>query len=294
MFKYLSFGECRNSQGTLSTDRLFTGQRLDATGLYYYNARYYDATIGRFISPDATGQKLTDPQTLNRYTYCQNNPLKYTDPTGHWPHINWNTVAKIATVVLAIAAVATVAIVAPALVAALAPALAAPIAAAISGAAVSATAYTATKIATNTIKDQAPLAGWNGVDCATAAVGGAYIGYGTSIVINALTSATTSALTTASSTENAIEQGAINPRIGTPLEGVKDAPRVYNSTDPYHNFPRAYDSLSRFGEVSTEASKYGPTTQIKLNWCYDEKWGQLQWGINEQNELYHRLFLPYK
>jgi RHS repeat-associated protein len=32
--------------------RLFTGQRLDSTGLYYYGARYYDATIGRFISPD--------------------------------------------------------------------------------------------------------------------------------------------------------------------------------------------------------------------------------------------------
>ncbi|MCL4500058.1 MAG: hypothetical protein M1335_07470, partial [Chloroflexi bacterium] len=32
--------------------RLFTGQRLDATGLYFYNARYYDATIARFISPD--------------------------------------------------------------------------------------------------------------------------------------------------------------------------------------------------------------------------------------------------
>jgi RHS repeat-associated protein len=33
-------------------DRLFTGQRLDETGLYFYNARYYDAVIGRFVSPD--------------------------------------------------------------------------------------------------------------------------------------------------------------------------------------------------------------------------------------------------
>ena len=69
--------------GSVSTDKKFTGQRLDGTGLYYYGARYYDASIGRFISPDSTGQKLTDPQSLNRYTYCSNNPLKYTDPNGH-------------------------------------------------------------------------------------------------------------------------------------------------------------------------------------------------------------------
>jgi RHS repeat-associated protein len=50
--RYFSFGDCRNSTGTLPTDKKFTGQRLDATGLYYYGARYYDATIGRFISPD--------------------------------------------------------------------------------------------------------------------------------------------------------------------------------------------------------------------------------------------------
>jgi RHS repeat-associated protein len=37
--------------GSVSTDKKFTGQRLDGTGLYYYGARYYDASIGRFISP---------------------------------------------------------------------------------------------------------------------------------------------------------------------------------------------------------------------------------------------------
>jgi len=38
--KYLPFGEIRT--GYVPTDKLFTGQRLDPTGLYYYNARYYD------------------------------------------------------------------------------------------------------------------------------------------------------------------------------------------------------------------------------------------------------------
>ncbi len=33
----------------MPTDKLFTGQRLDDTGLYYYGARYYDAEIGRLV-----------------------------------------------------------------------------------------------------------------------------------------------------------------------------------------------------------------------------------------------------
>jgi RHS repeat-associated protein len=81
--KYLPFGETR--LGSVPTDKLFTGQRLDGTGLYYYNARYYDPTIGRFISADTEGIDYKYPQTLNRYSYCSNNPLRFTDPTGHWP-----------------------------------------------------------------------------------------------------------------------------------------------------------------------------------------------------------------
>jgi RHS repeat-associated protein len=56
---------------------------LDNTGLYYYGARYYDPTIGRFISPDTVVQNYGAPQTLNRYSYALNNPLRYADPTGH-------------------------------------------------------------------------------------------------------------------------------------------------------------------------------------------------------------------
>ena len=63
---------------------MFTGQRLDSSGLYYYGARYYDPAIGRFISADTIVQDYNNPQSLNRYTYVLNNPLKYTDPTGHW------------------------------------------------------------------------------------------------------------------------------------------------------------------------------------------------------------------
>jgi len=78
--------------GVIDTSKQFTGQRLDSTDLYYYNARYYDPTIGRFISPDTVVQNSANPQTLNRYCYCLNNPLKYTDPTGHSykdPYVGW-------------------------------------------------------------------------------------------------------------------------------------------------------------------------------------------------------------
>jgi RHS repeat-associated protein len=81
--KYFSFGDCRNSSGSLPPQK-FTGQRLDSTGLYYYGARYYDPVIGRFISPDTIVPSPSNPQSLNRYSYCLNNPLKYIDPSGHY------------------------------------------------------------------------------------------------------------------------------------------------------------------------------------------------------------------
>ena len=63
----------------------FTGQRKDdETGLYFYNARYYDPVLGRFIQADTIVQSPSNPQTLNRYTYCNNNPVNYTDPDGHF------------------------------------------------------------------------------------------------------------------------------------------------------------------------------------------------------------------
>jgi RHS repeat-associated protein len=61
---------------------LFTGKERDSTGLYYYGARYYDPETGRFVTRDPAGGKTHLPQSLNRYTYCLNNPLKYSDPGG--------------------------------------------------------------------------------------------------------------------------------------------------------------------------------------------------------------------
>ena len=63
---------------------LYTGQEKDTeTNLNYYNARYYSSDTRRFTQPDTIIQDVYNPQSLNRYSYVLNNPLKYTDPSGH-------------------------------------------------------------------------------------------------------------------------------------------------------------------------------------------------------------------
>jgi len=66
--------------------RFLTDQEHDTeTGLYNYNARLYDPVIGQFISADSIIPQKFNPQSLNRYSYCLNNPLIYNDPNGHSP-----------------------------------------------------------------------------------------------------------------------------------------------------------------------------------------------------------------
>jgi len=80
---YLPFGAESWSSAALPTDRGFTGQREEAgLGLYDYRARFYDPTIGRFISADTIVPDPANPQSLNRYSYVYNNPVRYTDPSG--------------------------------------------------------------------------------------------------------------------------------------------------------------------------------------------------------------------
>ena len=65
----------------------FDGPRLDAGiagDLYDYIARRYDPALARFIQPDTIVPQPGDPQSLNRYSYAANNPVRYTDPSGHY------------------------------------------------------------------------------------------------------------------------------------------------------------------------------------------------------------------
>ncbi|MBN1364918.1 MAG: RHS repeat-associated core domain-containing protein [Syntrophaceae bacterium] len=62
----------------------YNSQELDKeTGYYFYNARHYDAGIGRFVTPDTVIDGEYDTQGWNRYSYSKNNPIRYSDPTGH-------------------------------------------------------------------------------------------------------------------------------------------------------------------------------------------------------------------
>ena len=70
---YQPFGPTYGSSGTWSF--LYTGALQDSsTGLYYLMARFYDTSIGRFISEDSYYGQREDPQSLNRYAYARNNP----------------------------------------------------------------------------------------------------------------------------------------------------------------------------------------------------------------------------
>jgi len=69
---------------TTITDRGFTGhEHLDAFGLINMNGRMYDPVLGRFLGVDPIIQDAGNSQTLNGYSYCLNNPLRYIDPTGY-------------------------------------------------------------------------------------------------------------------------------------------------------------------------------------------------------------------
>jgi RHS repeat-associated protein len=63
----------------------FTDQEEDdEAGLLNYKARLYDPLLGRFISADSIVPEPGNLQAYNRYSYCLNNPVIYTDPSGHW------------------------------------------------------------------------------------------------------------------------------------------------------------------------------------------------------------------
>jgi RHS repeat-associated protein len=120
MYEYDAFGRIRvlDEEGApipiedaIPNPYTFTGREFDPeTGLYYYRARYYGPSLGRFLQEDPIlylqieqelkiGSKsyggdfntifnrpleifLKEPQILNFYPYCQNNPVNYVDPIG--------------------------------------------------------------------------------------------------------------------------------------------------------------------------------------------------------------------
>lgn len=95
-FSFDAWGKRRNADWSntltdtnhLMADRGFTGhEHYDLFELVDMNGRMYDPVLGRFTSADPIIQDPTDLQCLNRYSYCNNNPTTYTDPSGYsWRH----------------------------------------------------------------------------------------------------------------------------------------------------------------------------------------------------------------
>jgi len=80
---FYPFGGEINYTNTCPQNYKFTGKERDSeSGLDNFGARYDSSSLGRFMTPDPLGGSLANPQSLNKYAYALNNPLRFTDPTG--------------------------------------------------------------------------------------------------------------------------------------------------------------------------------------------------------------------
>ncbi|GEM_PF-5962179 len=82
--KYKAWGEVRYASGTTLTNYTYTGQYsyVSDFGLMFYNARWYDPSLGRFAQADTIVPG--GGQGVDRYAYVNNSPMNYTDPSGHY------------------------------------------------------------------------------------------------------------------------------------------------------------------------------------------------------------------
>ncbi|MCM1567226.1 MAG: S8 family serine peptidase [Dehalobacter sp.] len=98
-YYYDAFGNITSQTGTVDNPFTYAGYYYDKeSGLYYLNARMYDPSIARFMQEDTYRGDPNDPLSLNLYTYCHNEPLMYTDPSGNnWISNLWNNVVQKAT-----------------------------------------------------------------------------------------------------------------------------------------------------------------------------------------------------
>ena len=83
-YEYDKWGNFLSNNETISNPFKYAGEIFDEeTGLYYLRVRYYDPKDGRFINEDSFEGTVTNPLTLNVYSYVSNNPLLYIDPSGN-------------------------------------------------------------------------------------------------------------------------------------------------------------------------------------------------------------------
>ncbi len=83
-YTYDAFGVEKDIVDSDTNAFRYCGEYYDKeTATVYLRARYYNPTTGRFISRDSFAGRRSDPLSLNLYTYCRNNPIRFIDPSGH-------------------------------------------------------------------------------------------------------------------------------------------------------------------------------------------------------------------
>ncbi|MBF0776545.1 hypothetical protein BVE84_08860 [Streptococcus azizii] len=82
--KYQLYGSTKDSTDETGNPYAYNGEARDSTGLDYLRARYYDSQAGTFLTEDSYSGSRSNPLSQNRYAYVQNNPVNYTDPSGHF------------------------------------------------------------------------------------------------------------------------------------------------------------------------------------------------------------------
>ena len=87
---YDLYGSTTETTDTTGNPFAYNGEARDVTGFDYLRARYYDSSAGAFLTQDSYQGELTDPLSQNQYSYVHNNPVNYTDPSGHF----WNGIKK--------------------------------------------------------------------------------------------------------------------------------------------------------------------------------------------------------
>jgi len=97
-YQYDVYGSSRHTEGISETPFRYNGSAgvmTDSNNLLYMKSRYYDINTSRFISADVITGDIRNTQSLNRYTYCEGNPVNFTDPFGLSPEVKAKKQAQI-------------------------------------------------------------------------------------------------------------------------------------------------------------------------------------------------------